>query len=126
MKFSEDNNSENNNIHSYGEGFVQIQDKQVNTSVVISATQLISDWEPNTFAELKAEHCEILFSTQADVIILGTGKHQCFPERDILRLFAQQQIGVEVMDTASACRTFNILLSEDRNVVAALFMIEAH
>ena len=126
MKFSEDNNAENNNIHSYGEGFIQIKEKQVNTSVVIGAKHLIANWEPNTFAELKAEHCKILFSSQPDVIILGTGKRQCFPQRDILRLFAQQQIGVEVMDTASACRTFNILLSEDRNVVAALFMIEAN
>jgi uncharacterized protein len=123
MKFSEDNNSENNNIRNYGKGFIQIKEKQVNTSVVIGAQRLISDWEPNTFADLKAEHCEILFIHKPDVIILGTGKRQCFPERDILRLFAQQQIGVEVMDTASACRTFNILLSEDRNVVAALFMI---
>jgi len=126
MKFSEDNNAENNNIHSYGVGFVQIKDKQVNTSVVISAQQFISNWEPSTFADLKTEHCEVLFASKPDVIILGTGKRQCFPERNILRLFAQQQIGVEIMDTASACRTFNILLSEDRNVVAALFMIEAN
>jgi uncharacterized protein len=123
MKFSEDNHAESNHISSYGTGFIQIQNKQVNTSVVISSTQLISNWEPNIFSELKTAHCDILFTSKPDVIILGTGKRQYFPERDILRLFAQQQIGIEVMDTASACRTFNILLSEDRNVVAALFMI---
>ena len=123
MKFSEDNNAESNYISHYGTGFIQIQNKQVNTSVVISRTALISNWEPNLFSELKTAHCEILFASKPNVIILGTGKQQHFPKRDILRLFAQQQIGVEVMDTASACRTFNILLSEDRNVVAALFMI---
>lgn len=123
MKFSEDNNAENNNITAYGEGFIQIKEKQVNTSVIISATNLIANWSPATFSELNAEHCKMLFNTKPDVVILGTGSRQYFPERNILRLFAQQQIGVEIMDTASACRTFNILLSEDRNVVAGLFMI---
>ncbi len=123
MKFSEDTQSNHNNISRYEEGFVEIKGKQINTSVVISAEELIADWEPKKFSELSADHCKLLLAPKPDVIILGTGKKQQFPERDILKLFAQNQIGVEIMDTTAACRTFNVLLSEDRNVVAGLFMI---
>lgn len=123
MKFSEDIQSTYNNITQYGEGFVQVKDKIVNTSVVLSAEELIADWQPETFEDLTAEHCKLLFESKPDVVILGTGKQQRFPEKEILRFFAQHQVGIEVMDTAAACRTFNVLLSEDRNIVAGLFMI---
>ena len=123
MKFSEETNANHNNITRYGEGFVEIKGKLVNTSVIINSEEFIADWQPQSFDELTAEHCHLLVESKPDVIILGTGKTQQFPERDILKLFAQHQIGLEVMDTSAACRTFNILLSEDRNVVAGLFMI---
>jgi len=123
MKFSEDNEPTYNNISRYGEGFVQIKEKVINTSVVIGVEELIANWKPKTFSELAVVDCELLIQSKPDVIILGTGKKQQFPEREILKFFAQQQTGLEVMDTAAACRTFNILLSEDRNVVAGLFMI---
>ena len=123
MKFSEDVKPTYNNISSYGEGFVQIKEKLINTSVVIGVEELVSNWRPSTFSDLSIDDCELLVKTKPDVIILGTGAKQHFPEMDVLKFFVQQQIGLEIMDTAAACRTFNILLSEDRNVVAGLFMI---
>lgn len=123
MKFSEEVPSTYNNITRYGEGYVQIKDKVVNTSVVIGVEALLADWRPKDFSELSVDDCGLLIQSKPDVIILGTGEKQYFPDHDILKFFVQQQIGLEVMDTAAACRTFNILLSEDRNVVAGLFMI---
>lgn len=123
MKFSEEHQATHNSISSYGEGYFQIKGKRVNTSVVIGVETLIADWEPQTFSELTPKHCELLIKTKPSVVILGTGNTQKFPEIEVLRLFAQHQIGLEVMNTSAACRTFNILLSEDRDVVAGLFMI---
>ena len=123
MKFSEEIQSTYNNITRYGAGYVQIKDKMVNTSVVINVDELLADWRPKDLSELTVEDCSLLIQSKPDVIILGTGEKQEFPNRSIIKFFAQQQIGLEVMDTAAACRTFNILLSEDRNVVAGLFMI---
>ena len=123
MKFSEEHEATHNSISSYGEGYFQIKGKRIDTSVVISARTLITDWEPKVFSELTPKHCELLIKAKPSVVILGTGKTQKFPEIKILRLFAQHQIGLEVMNTSAACRTFNILLSEDRNVVAGLLTI---
>lgn len=123
MKFSEETNANQNNITRYGEGFIEIKGKKIDTSVIISRETFITSWQPQSFGELSPEHCLLLVENKPDVILLGTGKTQQFPEHEILKLFAQHQIGIEVMDTSAACRTFNILLSEDRNVVAGLFMI---
>ncbi len=122
MKFSEEINANHNNITRYGDGFVEIKGKLVNTSVIINREELITGWQPQSFSELTAKHCHLLLKNKPDVIILGTGKTQQFPKQEILKLFAQHQIGLEVMDTSAACRTFNILLSENRNVVAGLFI----
>ena len=123
MKFSEDTQATHNNISRYGKGFVQIKEKLINTSVIVETETVVADWRPQTLSEMTVEDCKLLIKSKPDVIILGTGEHQQFPEREILKLFAQNQVGLEVMNTAAACRTFNILLSEDRSVVAGLFMI---
>lgn len=57
-----------------------------------------------------------------EVIILGTGLKQIFPEREILKHLVQNRIGYEIMDTQAACRTFNIIMAEGRNVVAGMFI----
>ena len=68
---------------------------------------------------LKESH---VIAQRPEIVLIGTGTRQRFPERSILTALLTRRIGVEVMDTAAACRTFNILVAEDRRVVAALFL----
>lgn len=89
-------------------------------SLVISPRQLIRDWAPQDIATLCAEHLEPIVRLQPEVVLLGTGPRLDFPASEVLAVLHEQQIGVEVMDTAAACRTYNILMAEGRNVVAGL------
>ncbi len=95
----------------------------VDRHVVVTADRLIPDWAPG-FRELQPAHLEVLRSLEPEILLLGTGARLRFPPPDCMAVFLQQGIGMEVMDTAAACRTYNILLGEGRRVVAALFMIE--
>ncbi len=80
------------------------------------------DWAPPDFTGLVPAHLDALLDRQPDLVLLGTGGRLIFPAPEVLVPLQQAGIGVEVMDTPAACRTFNILASEDREVVAALFM----
>ncbi len=97
---------------------------QVTQSLILTSQQLIIDWEPNQLDELTAAHLDTVLNLEPELILLGTGTRQQFPAMDIMLPLHQARIGVEVMDTAAACRTFNILVAEGRHVAAALMMIE--
>jgi len=97
---------------------------QVTQSLILTGQQLITDWEPNRLDELTAAHLDAVLNLEPELILLGTGARQQFPAMDIMLPLHRARIGVEVMDTAAACRTFNILVAEGRHVVAALMMIE--
>lgn len=88
----------------------------------MSADQLIEEWPPKTFAELAPEHLEAILALKPELVLLGTGLTQRFPPSAIRSAFTSQGVGLEVMDLGAACRTFNILVQEERRVVAALFL----
>jgi uncharacterized protein len=83
------------------------------------------EWPPQSLDDLLESHMEILIARSPEVIVLGTGRLQRFPASNLTVRILQASIGLEVMDTASACRTYNVLAAEGRNVCAALMMIEA-
>ena len=83
---------------------------------------IIENWQAQTFQQLTAEHFELLFPFQPEIVLLGTGTTLCFPSPSITKELTALKIGVEVMDTNAACRTYNILMAEGRNVAAALFV----
>ena len=89
-------------------------------SFIISPRQLIRGWPPLTIEALLAEHLETLIELQPEVVLLGTGHNLQFPESQVLAQLHNQQLGVEIMDTAAACRTYNILMMEGRFVVAGM------
>jgi uncharacterized protein len=90
-----------------------------------NSTRIIDDWPPQAFVELKADHFETIMACNPELVILGTGRRLQFPHAAVTRLLVEAHVGLEVMDTGAACRTYNVLMSEDRQVVAALLMIEA-
>jgi uncharacterized protein len=123
MRFAQDSFA-NNSIRAYGDDEISVNDKTIRQSVIITP-DLIQPWEPQHIDELTAEHCRQLGEFNPEVIIFGTGKILKFPSPRLTVDLQAQGIGVEIMAHDAACRTFNILLAEDRRVIAALIMCAA-
>ncbi len=136
MKFNQERDFTSHTIRAYSPGAINItlpanldadkpepvEVKTLRSSCIISAKQLIEDWTPNNLSELQAEHVQAVLAMGPEVVLLGTGDTLDFPAPEILAALTAQQIGVEVMDTAAACRTYNILMNEGRQVVAGLII----
>ena len=109
-------------VRSYAPGEVRVGDAVLHRSCVISAERLIDDWRPQTLDELSAADLEAVFALQPEIVVLGSGARQRFPDTKLLAAILERGIGCEVMDTGAACRTYNVLVSESRRAVAALFL----
>ena len=122
MKFTLESSSRVNLVRAYSRTELRIGEELVRTSCIVSADRLISDWPPARFEALLPEHLEPIFELKPEVVLLGTGERQRFPPADIRAAFASRGVGLEVMDLGAACRTYNILVQEERQAVAALFL----
>jgi uncharacterized protein len=109
-----------NTVTAYGPGFVEINQVRCNGNLVLAPDQPVSTWSAASFDALRAEDFGPVLRLRPEVVLLGTGERQQFPHPRLTRKLAEARIGVEVMSTAAACRTYNILMSEGRRVVAAL------
>jgi uncharacterized protein len=96
----------------------------VETSLLLTARHVDTGWQPQGYAELETSHLDVILQFDPELVLLGTGARLRFPPPEILQPLHRAGIGVEVMDTGAACRTFNILVAEGRQVVAGLLMIE--
>ena len=110
-------------IQSYADGQISISGKRFTQSLIITPERVITDWRPTDFSCLLPEDFTPLVELGPELVILGTGSTQQFPHPSLTQGLMQQSIGLEAMDTAAACRTYNILMAEGRKVVAALFML---
>lgn len=119
MKFDRDAADGRNQFTGYGEGYVTIGARRVEQSVLVSATA-IEEWPASSIAALEPAHVARILAAKAEIVLLGSGARFAFPDPAVLAPLYKARIGVEVMDTPAACRTFNILAGEGRNVVAAL------
>jgi len=106
----------------YGEGFVAVNGKRYRQPVVVMAAEVRTDWTATDFASLNEAHFNYFLALQPEVLLLGTGAKQQFAHPDLYRELIRARIAVEFMDTAAACRTYNILVAEDRKVVAAVLL----
>jgi uncharacterized protein len=107
-------------IRAYQPGSIQINDQILHKSLIVTPNKLIQDWPPQTFSELSSEHLAIIIDLSPAIVLIGTGSTIQFPNAAIYGDLINAGIGVEIMDTHAACRTYNALTAEDRNVVAAL------
>jgi len=112
----------NNLFTGHGERYVAVNNQRYENAVVVAADALHQPWSIQSFEELTAEHFKFLLTLEPEIVILGTGARQRFPHPELLRDLTAARIGVEVMDTAAACRTYNILMTEGRKVVAAVLI----
>ena len=122
MKFTLEPGVRANLIRGYSDSELRIGEHSVRGSCIVTADTLITQWEPRTFAELEAAHLEALLALKPELIVLGTGPTQQFPSAQIRALLARQGVGLEAMQLGAACRTFNVLVQEERRVAAGLFL----
>jgi uncharacterized protein len=109
-------------IRAYAPGSITTNHETVTTSVVIGGATL-GPWPPGSPAAIDAAHLAQLLALDPEVVLIGTGARLVQPAPAALAEARARRIGVEVMDTAAACRTYNVLTSEGRRVVAGLLMI---
>lgn len=122
MRFSLDTDSNKYSIKSYGPGWVNVNERELRRSLIIAPERLITDWPPQCLAELDETHIATVAALEPEIVLLGTGEQQRFPHPRLTRELLTRGIGVEIMNTAAACRTYNILMLEGRRVVAALLI----
>ncbi len=120
MRIAREDVSGRNTFTGYGEGYVEINRIRHGASVVVSGERIVTDWPAESLDALAADHIAVIVELHPEIVLLGTGASLRFPDPAKLAPLYKAGIGVEVMDTPAACRTYNILLGEGRNVVAAL------
>jgi uncharacterized protein len=120
MRFTQDLGSGSNVIRAYGNGEVRINETLVRGGVILSATQLSADAGIRSIEDWREEHLAAILALAPELVLLGTGPTQRFPPATFSARFLTAGIGFEVMNTGAACRTFNVLVAERREVVAAL------
>lgn len=120
MKFALDPAGAKYLIKRYTSEYITINDTDYTKSVIVSPTVLLDNWQPQTFAELQIQDFEPILQLKPAIFVLGVGAQHQFPAPHLLQNLYKNHIGVEVMTTAAACRTFNVLASEGRTVVAGL------
>jgi len=111
-------------IRHYHPGEIRVRDTAYARSLIVTSREVIDDWTPQAHTELEPAHLERLLQLdpRPEMILLGTGEEQHFPPHATLAPLIDAGIGVEIMATSAACRTWNIVLSEGRRAAAALII----
>ena len=122
MKLQSDPHSGANTITGYGDGYIEINKIPYSHAVLLSSDGEILEWAVKSFDELSPADFTQMASLKPELIIIGTGKRQRFPKPELLKTLIEAKIGFEVMDSQAACRTYNILVGEGRQVLLALIV----
>lgn len=109
-------------VQAYTPVSITIRGQVYRGGLLLAPDWLYAPWGPTAFAALQAEDFAPVAARQPEVFLLGTGSRQRFPAISLLRDLAALGLRPEVMDTGAACRTYNVLAAEDRNVAAALLI----
>jgi len=107
---------------AHGDDHVMVNRVRFDRNIVVSADAVREDWQVADFDALTEAHFEYFIALKPEVILLGTGTQQRFPHPRLYRALTDAGVGVECMTTPAACRTYNILVAEDRKVIAAILI----
>ena len=110
-------------IRAISERGIRIADDWYPGPLIVSASDLITDWNVTDIDQINETLLDPVFRLAPEIVLLGTGKRQQFLPAEIMMEFYRRGVGAEVMTTDAACRTFNVLVSEERLVVAVLLPI---
>jgi uncharacterized protein len=107
-----------------GDGWVRINADEHRSNVLVTPDAVLQGWAPEGFAALAEADFGALLVHQPEIVLVGTGTRQQFAHPRLTRPLLAARVGVEMMDTRAACRTFNILTGEGRRVIAALIVTD--
>ena len=122
MKLQLNQGGDDPHFTGYGEGYVAVSGQRYEHSLLVIPGRAVERWQVAGFDALTAADFDALLELKPEIVVFGTGASLRFPRPEITGALAQARIGLEVMDTRAACRTYNILLSEDRRVLAAILV----
>jgi uncharacterized protein len=121
MRLTLDSDPRINLVRSYDAGVIVIGEQRITRPCIVSPQQLLIDWSATAIGELSDEQLQPLWALGADIALLGAGDRHEFPAAGIRAAFRSRGMALECMSLGAACRTYNILASEARSVVAGLF-----
>ena len=120
MQFTEDLSSGINVVRAYGSGELRVNENVYRGALILSAATVIAEPNIHNLEDLIAVDASRILALEPELVLLGTGARQIFPVASFGAQFLRAGIGFEVMDTGAACRTFNVLVAEHRQVAALL------
>ena len=120
MPLAEEKITSRYSISAYTSNDITVNEKQYQQSLILSPNKLITPSPINSLGDLNEHTVQNILDLNPDVVLLGTGEKQIFPEPKVFALLGERGVGLEVMNTGALCRTFNILVAEDRDVVAVI------
>ena len=112
-------------VRRVGAQSITLIDRELVRSFLLSPDKAIEDWPVHDVKQLDASHVDDVLALQPELVILGTGQRQAFPAAAFMAGFLRKNVGIEVMDNAAAARTYNLLASEGRRVVAGFVLTAA-
>jgi len=121
MKFTTDK-VPGNFIRFYQPGEIHLRNQILTSHAIIGADSLITDWQPAEIDVLSIADFQAALDQKPEILLFGTGTTQQFPDIRLLTEIMQAGTAIEVMQTEAACRTFNVLIGENRSVIAALLI----
>lgn len=113
---------EGHRVTATGAGWVRVDAEEHRASFLLAPDAIVEPWAAGGFDALSATDFQAVAALAPEIVLFGTGARQRFPHPRVYRLLTDARIGVEVMDTAAAARTYNIVAAEGRRVVAALLL----
>jgi uncharacterized protein len=120
MRFTQESSSGINVIRAYGGGELRVNENAYRGAVILSASTVLAEPKIHKLEDLIAIDASRVLALEPELVLLGTGTRQIFPASSFGAQFLRAGVGFEVMDTGAACRTFNVLVGEQRRVVALL------
>jgi uncharacterized protein len=108
-----------NTVTGYGPDYIEVNRVRHAGSLIVAPDSPVHAWRAETIDTLQEDDFAPVLALEPELVLVGTGARQTFLPAHLLARFAQSGVGFEIMDTAAACRTFNILMAENRRVVGA-------
>lgn len=122
MKLQPDRQPSLNTVSAYGSNYIEINAQRYDQSIILGPEGPVLEWSCSHFESLTTEDFTLIANQKPAVVIFGSGQKIRFPKPELLKPLIQARIGIETMDLQAACRTYNILMAEGRNVIAALLI----
>lgn len=122
MQITQITGDEQNMVTGYAADHVSVNGVRYAASLILRPDALLTSWPVTDARRLRGNDLAWIREHPPEILLLGTGTRQVFPERDVWRELRMERWGIEIMDTAAACRTYNLIVAEGRTVAAALMV----